>query len=180
MLPRMISHPAGRARSGGTPLMEPRVPTAMKAGVRKEPWGVVHFVKLELCDETGRVLSENFYWRTLKVVRATTASSQPARRGRPVAAEEDFTDLESMTPATVDVAVISHPEGTKHVFVVTLTNHGSRIALMVHLQLRKRKWRAACCRCITKTTMCRCCRAKHAPCILRRQKEALWRSTDGM
>jgi Exo-beta-D-glucosaminidase Ig-fold domain/Glycosyl hydrolases family 2/Glycosyl hydrolases family 2, sugar binding domain/Glycosyl hydrolases family 2, TIM barrel domain len=97
----------------------------------------VHFVKLELCDEVGRVLSENFYWRTLKVVRATTASSQPARRGRAVAAEEDFTDLESMAPAAVDVAVTSHAEGAKRVFVATLTNRGSGIALMVHLQMRE-------------------------------------------
>src|SRR5436305_2087387 len=38
--------PAARAWSGVMPLMVPRVPTAMKAGVSKVPWGVVILLTL--------------------------------------------------------------------------------------------------------------------------------------
>jgi hypothetical protein len=116
---------------------------ATDVGVMAWPEGLspVHFVKLELCDGTGKVVSENFYWRTEKVVAkvagATTATSQPSTRSRPAAAEEDFTDLDSMAPATVDLAVTAHAKGTNRIFTATLTNRGSGIALMVHLQLRK-------------------------------------------
>ncbi len=72
----------------GTLMLDVDAPTHAEALAATDAGGIawppalspVHFVKLELCDEAGKVVSENFYWRTLKVVGAATATSQPARR----------------------------------------------------------------------------------------------------
>jgi beta-mannosidase len=79
---------------------------------------MVHFVKLELHNRHGKLLSDNFYWRTLK--------------------QDDFQDLNLMPTVTLDTKVSRHDANGNCLLEVTLHNSSSHIALMAHLQLRQK------------------------------------------
>jgi hypothetical protein len=81
----------------------------------------VHFVKLELRDTDGKLLSENFYWRAL-----------PEH-------QDDLKALGEMPTVTLDTKVARRDVGGKSFFDVTLHNPGTEIALMAHLQLRRKR-----------------------------------------
>ena len=78
----------------------------------------VHFVKLELRDRKGKLLSDNFYWRALK--------------------PDDFQSMESMPVVTLDTKTSRNDTGRKCLLTVTLYNPGRQVALMAHLQLRRK------------------------------------------
>jgi hypothetical protein len=79
-----------------------------------------HFLKLELLDAEGKLLSSNFYWL--------------AQSGYP----DVMTDLEQMSPVQLDMhAETSNTDG-KRFLTVTLHNPTGHIALMAHLQLRRK------------------------------------------
>jgi len=96
---------------------------ATSLGVVEWPAGLspVHFVKLELRDAGGKLISENFYWRAL-----------PEH-------QDDLKALGEMATETLDGKVIRRDVGGKSFFDVTLHNPGAQIALMVHLQLRRKR-----------------------------------------
>jgi hypothetical protein len=81
----------------------------------------VHFIKLELTDAAGKLLSSNFYWRSLP--------EHP----------DDFTDLNKMPAVTLDAKVEHKDADGKRVLTVTLHNPSRDIALMAHMQLRRAK-----------------------------------------
>ena len=83
----------------------------------------VHFIKLELRDATGRLVSENFYWRGL-----------PAK-------PDDLTALDTLPTATLDARIARHDTGGKCLLDVTLSNPTKVIAVMAHLQLRRQATR---------------------------------------
>jgi hypothetical protein len=95
---------------------------ASSLGVVDWPVGLspVHFVKLELQDSAGKVISNNFYWRAL-----------PAH-------PDDLRDLESLPTVTLDAQIWRHDGDGKCLVDVTLHNSSPHIALMVHLQLRRK------------------------------------------
>ena len=76
----------------------------------------VHFVKLELRDAAGQLVSDNFYWRETK--------------------QDDFTAMDSMPDVVLDATIARHDSEGKILFDVSLTNSTSHIAVMTHLQLR--------------------------------------------
>jgi hypothetical protein len=84
----------------------------------------VHFVKLDLKDAEGRLVSSNFYWQALP--------EQP----------DELSDLGDMPTVTLD-AKLEHkgPSGNASanmgLLLVTLHNPTAHIALMAHLQLRR-------------------------------------------
>jgi hypothetical protein len=79
----------------------------------------VHFLKLELLNESGKQLSSNFYWRALP--------EHP----------DDLTALEQLPMVTLDARVERKDSGPSgRTFTVTLHNSSNQIALMAHLQLR--------------------------------------------
>ncbi len=82
----------------------------------------VHFIKLELHDASGRLVSDNFYWR--------------AQQDH----QDDFTALQTMPTASIEGKVSRHDKDTR-IFVVdvTLTNPSQVIALMSHVQLRNQR-----------------------------------------
>jgi hypothetical protein len=82
---------------------------------------VVHFVKLELRDAAGKMLSENFYWRAL-----------PEH-------QDDLTALGSLPAITLEAKVARRDVEGKSFFDVTLHNPGTQVALMAHLQLRRKR-----------------------------------------
>ena len=81
----------------------------------------VHFVKLELRGTSGKLVSENFYWRAL-----------PEH-------QDDLTALGEMRTVTLDASVVRRDVGATSFFDVTLHNPGTEIALMTHLQLRRKR-----------------------------------------
>ena len=78
----------------------------------------LYFVKLDLTDATGKLLSTNFYWQNVE--------------------QDDFTDLAKMPEAKLDVSATSHTMGEKTLLTVTLHNSTNAIALMTHLQLHRK------------------------------------------
>jgi Exo-beta-D-glucosaminidase Ig-fold domain/Glycosyl hydrolases family 2/Glycosyl hydrolases family 2, sugar binding domain/Glycosyl hydrolases family 2, TIM barrel domain len=79
----------------------------------------VHFIKLELRDAAGKLLSDNFYWQAL-------AEHQ-----------DDLRDLNALPTITLDAKIERHDANGKCFLDVTLHNPGSQVALMTHLQLRR-------------------------------------------
>jgi beta-mannosidase len=79
----------------------------------------VHFVKLELRDAAGQLVSDNFYWRETK--------------------PDDFTALDTIPDATLDTALTRHDTDGKLLLDVTLTNSSNLVAVMAHLQLRNQR-----------------------------------------
>ncbi len=77
----------------------------------------VYFVKLELRDSSGKLLSENFYWRGTD--------------------QEDLTALNQLPPVTLDVKAARRDVGDKCFLDVTVRNPGPTVALMTHLQLHR-------------------------------------------
>jgi beta-mannosidase len=95
---------------------------ATNVGSVEWPTGLsaVHFVKLELRDSAGKVISENFYWRAL-----------PEH-------QDDLTALGGLQMVTLDAKVTRRDVGGESFFDVTLHNPGAQVALMAHLQLRRK------------------------------------------
>ena len=79
----------------------------------------VHFVKLELLDRDGRIISDNFYWRAL-----------PAH-------PDDFTPLQQLPTAVLESNMSRHDANGNCHLDVTLSNPTSIVALMAHIQLRR-------------------------------------------
>jgi hypothetical protein len=87
------------------------------------PWpatlSAVHFIKLELRDAVGKLLSDNFYWRT----------SDPKL--------EDLSALDELPPVTLEAKSSRRDKDGKILLDVTLRNPASTVALMAHVQLRR-------------------------------------------
>jgi beta-mannosidase len=79
----------------------------------------VHFVKVELRGLNDRLISDNFYWRSL-----------PGRA-------DNFTELDQLPMVTLDTKVVRRLGEGKCLLDVTLTNPSNSIALMAHVQLRR-------------------------------------------
>ena len=79
----------------------------------------VHFVKLELHDAAGKLLSDNLYWRA-----------------RPPKAD-DLTALDTLPVMTLAFKAVRHDADGKMLLDVTLSNPGPQVALLAHLQLRR-------------------------------------------
>jgi len=80
----------------------------------------VHFLKLELHDADGKLVSDNLYWRAL-----------PEH-------QDDLTALDTMEKVTLDAKVTRKIEAGKALITVTLHNPSKSIALMMHVQLRRK------------------------------------------
>ncbi len=79
----------------------------------------VYFVQLSLKDASGKVLSENFYWRAVAEQK------------------DDLTSLDTMPRVTLEARVARKDDAGTTMVTVTLHNPGQGIALMAHIQLRK-------------------------------------------
>ncbi len=77
----------------------------------------VYFVKLELLDAAGKTLSKNFYWQN--------------------AAQDDFTELDAMPNAVLDVSATAQTKIDSTMLTVKLRNSSNTIALLSHLQLHR-------------------------------------------
>ncbi len=89
----------------------------------------VHFIKLVLADEGGRVASENLYWHSATFVPAVE-KPDPAPKWvhYPV---ENYRSLDEMTPVSITGSFSSKDVGGTSTLVIHLENPSSQIALMV-------------------------------------------------
>ena len=81
----------------------------------------VHFIKADLKDSSGKLVSTNFYWR-----------AAPEH-------QDDLTDLNKLPAVTLQSDIARKDADGKTVITVTLKNPSSSIALMTHVQLRRKK-----------------------------------------
>jgi beta-mannosidase len=79
----------------------------------------VHFVKLELRDAAGKLVSDNFYWRALPTNSV------------------NYTSLDKIATAQLDVNITRHDADGKCLLDVTLSNPTKVIAVMAHIQLHR-------------------------------------------
>jgi len=79
----------------------------------------VHFLKLDLRDAEGKLISTNFYWR-----------AQPEH-------PDDLTDLAKLPMVELAAKVEWKDADGKRLFTVTLHNPTTNVAVMTHLQLRR-------------------------------------------
>jgi beta-mannosidase len=80
----------------------------------------VHFVRLELMNSSGRIVSDNTYWRN-------------------GAAPDDLTALNSLSMVTLEASVARRDAGGRVFLDVTLTNPVAQVALLAHVQLRNQR-----------------------------------------
>jgi len=79
----------------------------------------VYFIKLELNDASGQLLSSNFYWQHV--------------------AQDQFEGLMTLPTVTLDAEASARADGDNTVLTVTLHNNTSDVALLSHLQLHQKK-----------------------------------------
>jgi len=79
----------------------------------------VYFVKLELHDKTGKLLSDNFYWHEQQ--------------------QDNLQALETLAPVTLDAKATKSCAASRCQIQITLHNSAPQVALMVHLQLRRKQ-----------------------------------------
>ncbi|MHB1701528.1 MAG: glycoside hydrolase family 2 protein [Acidobacteriaceae bacterium] len=80
----------------------------------------VYFVRLELQDASGKALSHNLYWHAV-------ATQQ-----------DDLKALNTLPTVKLDATLARHDADGKVLLQVTLRNPGTQVALMAHLQLRRK------------------------------------------
>ncbi len=88
-----------------------------------------YFVRLELRENSGAVLSHNFYW--LSIQKEVMDWPKTDFTHTPTLVEGDLTQLNTLPPVTVSTGVRSSKGET----VVTLKNTGSHIAFFIRLKL---------------------------------------------
>jgi mannosylglycoprotein endo-beta-mannosidase len=78
----------------------------------------IYFIKLDLTDADGKLLSTNFYWQNV--------------------AQDDYTGLNDLARVKLDVNARAHVSGAKTMFEVTIHNPTEHVAVMTHLQLHRK------------------------------------------
>jgi mannosylglycoprotein endo-beta-mannosidase len=95
----------------------PASTTVNVAQTRMDVRQEIYFVKLDLTDAGGKMLSTNFYWQNED--------------------QDDFTELEKMPTTLLNLTASSRVEGPKTLIDVTIINPTKFVTLMAHLQLHK-------------------------------------------
>jgi len=97
---------------------EPSLATDLGPIDWKPGLSAVHFVRLELRDARGQMVSRNFYWRALP--------KHP----------DDFLDLNQLPRVALEATVARRDAGGRCLLDVALRNPSGSVALMAHVQLR--------------------------------------------
>jgi mannosylglycoprotein endo-beta-mannosidase len=79
----------------------------------------LYFIKLELSDASGQLLSSNLYWQHV--------------------AQDQFEGLMKLPTVMLDAEASTRAEGDKTIVTATLHNNTSHVALLSHLQLHQKK-----------------------------------------
>ncbi len=79
----------------------------------------IYFIKLDLRDANGKLLSTNFYWQHV--------------------AQDQYDGLMDLPPVVLDAEANSRSDGDNTLVTVTLHNNSDHVALLSHLQLHQRQ-----------------------------------------
>jgi len=93
--------------------------TSLGALVLPAELSPVYIVRLELTDASGKLISQNTYWKSAK------------------SNVDDLTALDSIARITLAVKAEQHDTAGRRTVTVTVTNNAKAVALMTHLQLRR-------------------------------------------
>ncbi len=97
-----------------------------------------YFLKLELHDSSGKLLSDNFYWLSTKPDTMDWAN----RKDTVYTPQKDFGDLtglNSLPQVTLEVKAEYHHEAGKSVIKLKLKNPSSSVAFQIHPRVTKGK-----------------------------------------
>jgi exo-1,4-beta-D-glucosaminidase len=101
-----------------------------------EIWGSTYFLRLELHDAVGKLVSDNFYWLSAK----PDTLDWKRRRDTAYTPQKDYGDLTALNKLPVaEVAVDESVKrrGNKGAASVTVRNPGTHVAFLVHLRLTR-------------------------------------------
>ena len=96
-----------------------------------------YFLKLDLTDGAGRVISRNFYW--LSTHPDVNEFANSTWYATPLSSYADYRDLGTLPKVRVNVSAASHNHGGEEITEVTVKNPGSSLAFFIHLEVRKGK-----------------------------------------
>jgi exo-1,4-beta-D-glucosaminidase len=97
-----------------------------------------YFMRLQLRDQVGALVSDNFYWLSTQD-DVVDWNAQTNYRNTPIATYADLTDLQNLPQARVTVAWQSEESGTDRIEHVAVQNPSSQLAFFVHLTVLKGK-----------------------------------------
>ncbi len=103
-----------------------------------EGLSATYFLKLELHDATGKLVSDNFYWLSTKPDKLDWAKKLDTVY-TPQSAYADLSGLNALPPATLAIRSSISPESNEEVVHALVENTGSSLAFMVHLRLAASK-----------------------------------------
>ena len=99
----------------------------------------VYFVKLELRDAAGKLMSQNFYCLSTKADTLDKAKPGSAAFYTPTKQFADFTALNSLPPVKLKVLSKSERSGGEYATHITIENPGKSLAFFVHLKVNDAK-----------------------------------------
>jgi exo-1,4-beta-D-glucosaminidase len=104
------------------------------------PYGIspAYFLKLELRDETSKLVSDNFYWLSTKPDVIDWANSVEDYY-TPESAYADLTELESLPQVKLKTSGSISRSGEESTVRTVVENPSSSVAFMVHLRLANAK-----------------------------------------
>ena len=97
-----------------------------------------YFLKLQLHDTAGKLISDNFYWLSTKADTLDWAG----REGTDYTPQKDFGDLtglNNLPKAKVAITKATRVTGSEHRMTVSVVNHGNSVAFMIHPRLTRDK-----------------------------------------
>ncbi len=97
-----------------------------------------YFLKLELHDPAGKVVSDNFYWLSTKADVLDWAKRSDTVY-TPQKEFADLTGLNSLPKASVAISKMVQEGGRNAVLTVVAKNKGDSLAFMVHMRLTRGK-----------------------------------------
>jgi exo-1,4-beta-D-glucosaminidase len=93
----------------------------------------IYFVRTWLTDSSGKTVSDNFYWRSIKPDVLDWDHSKwfytPARQ------LEDLSGLKTLPTVTLNTSATAHQEQEKTVMQISVKNPGKSLAFQVHLRV---------------------------------------------
>jgi exo-1,4-beta-D-glucosaminidase len=105
---------------------------------KPENLSVTYFLKLQLHDRAGKLVSDNFYWLSTKPDTMDWAK----RRGTAYTPQKDFGDLSglnSLPQVRLKVSASTRAAGADRIVRVTVNNPAPGAAFMVHARLTEGK-----------------------------------------
>jgi exo-1,4-beta-D-glucosaminidase len=124
------------ATHGGTLNLAPDSSTKVLDLPLSAKISTTYFLKLQLHDAQGKLLSDNFYWLSTKADTLDWAKRKDTVY-TPQKEFADLTGLNSLPQVTLSVGAVTNSAAGKDTMTVTVKNTSSSIAFMAHVRLTR-------------------------------------------